>query len=413
LELVASVPQSAVCAQVNGIIPVTISENPGHDAFQWGIYRADGNPPIRCSAAGNSFHAELDIKFRAGQRLGIGPIGHISCGFDGDPMKRATVTLDTPLIWRDWHLEPNPRLDITLHDSCDLSVLRINANGIVLSKAHDQLNSYADYVSDKIRHYTDMQSLASNAWSAANKPVKLQDGIWLISNPTDVGVTSPSFSGDKLTVSAALTANPVIIFSSNAPNPANPSNLPAPHALVPANQFTAIVDGMASWKTISDQLTKNISKENYSWGPLNAQPVAVRAYGGAGVVIIAMEFKGSIKGTAYLGAKPIFDLHTNTIKFEDVDFTLATKDALGTIGGWLLQVGIPKYLESQSFNLDAPLNKLKDTLDPLLTRNLAPNLKMKGQLSDPGGVQILGLYAQNSGLVVRAKATGKVALEAQ
>jgi hypothetical protein len=38
---------------------------------------------------------------------------------------------------------------------------------------------------------------------------------------------------------------------------------------------------------------------------------------------------------------------------------------------------------------------------------------MKGQLSDPGGVQILGLYAQNSGLVVRAKATGKVALEAQ
>jgi hypothetical protein len=408
----ASYPEPTLCSVLNNAVPHTISENPsGHDCIQWGVYK---NGPVTCGGSGNDVSTTLNILFRLGQRCGVFGIGQASCGFDSDPAKRAAISVSAPVTWNGWHLEANPSINLNIQDACKITFANIDVTGMLTSKAQSAINAVSGQVSSQVKAHTDITNLASNAWKTAGNPVKLRDDVWLNLDPQDIGVTPPSVAGGEISMSAALIANPIVYFSSTAPKPVPEKPFPtAPSSIAPSNQFNVIVDGVASWAEISSQLNNAMIGKTYKWGPFSAKPTGARAYGGNGVAIIAVDFKGSITGTAYLQAKPVFNQAANTIQLKNVDFTLATKNVLATAGGWLLSVGIPAYLEAQTYSLNAPLNKLGATLTPLLNQKLSDNLILTGTVADNPPVQVLGLFVQSYGVVVRAAASGTLTVTGQ
>ncbi|SDC48442.1 DUF4403 family protein [Paraburkholderia lycopersici] len=408
----ASYSEAALCSALNNAVPRTISENPsGHDCLQWGVYK---NGSVTCGGAQNNLSSTLNILFRLGQRCGVFGIGQASCGFDNDPAKRAAISVNAPVTWVGWHLEANPAFGLNIQDACKITVANINVTSMLQNKAQGAMDAMSGQVSNQIKSHTDITGLASNAWKTAGNPVKLRDGVWLNLAPQDIGVTSPDVEGGQISMSAALVAVPVIYFSPTAPQSSPEKPFPAaPSKIAPSSNFSVIVDGVASWDEINSQLTKTLVGKDYKWGPFSAEPTGARAYGGDGIAVIAIDFKGSVTGTAYLQAKPVFNQATNTIQLKDVDFTMATKSALGTVGGWLLSAGIPAYLEAQTYSLNAPLNKLGTTLSPLLNQKLSPNLTLTGTLADTPPVQVLGLFVQSYGVVVRTAASGTLTITGQ
>jgi len=293
-------------------------------------------------------------------------------------------------------------------DECKVTALNINVTNFISGKVQGVINNLAGEAPGLIKSHTDITNIAASAWKAAGNPIKLKDDIWLNLVPQDIGVSSPDVSGGLVSMSAALVASPVIYFSSTAPNPTPEKPLPASPTNIPVSDyFTVMVDGVASWDELSRQLNSALVGKSYSWGPFSAEPTAARAYGGDKIAVVAVDFKGSIKGTAYLQATPVFNQATNTIQLQNVEFTLATKNELAGPAGWLLSVGIPAYLESQTYSLDAPLNKLGATLNPLLNQKLSPELALSGSFAvNPTPIQVVGVFVQSYGVVARVGATG-------
>jgi hypothetical protein len=412
VELQVSVPTNLICNAVNPLIPRILAENPGHPAFQYGVYRTaiDGNQtpkPLTCGGAANTLTIDMDFEFKGGQRIGIGGIGKVSCGYDGDPAKRGIAQASVPItLTPDWHLQSTPRVDVKLLDSCNLTILNINANNLILDKARPVLDDMQNKIKDQIQKNEMLKQHAQVAWDRSRQPLKLTDGVWLNLRASNIGVSVPQINGSTILVSSKLIVNPVVTFSQN--QPPNDAQLPLPpiSALQPTNTFSVTSDGKATWTYINKELNNFIHGKQYSWGIFKASIESAEVYGAGHSVVIALNLDGSIKGTAYLSATPDFDSTKNQVKLTNVTFTLETRQVLANVGAWFLKQGIEDLIAQQRYSLDVPINSIQNTINSKLPMDVGP-ARLSGSLS---GIRLVGIYVLPDSIAVRANATGTASL---
>jgi Domain of unknown function (DUF4403) len=394
-----------VCNQVSGLIPFNKIENPSHQCFQYGIYF---NPPLRCSGSGNNLHVEGTVSFRAGQRCGIGSIGHISCGFDSDPIKHAIISVDSTVAWDpSWHVDAAPKIDVQV-DKCDLSALNINATNFVKGKIQGPINQLSGRLPGLIAGATNFQPQAAAAWADLQKPVKVSANppVWLVINPQYFGMSNIGISGNAVDLALQLQSSPELVVGSDPPN--GNVSLPPLRTVPVSNSFHIPVTATASWDAASEVLNSALVGKEYEkkilFIPLaDVKVQRVTVSGSQNYVAVGVTVAGSVNGTIFLTGQPRYDEKTASFVVDNLDYTLETKSAF-KIADWILHSALRDELAAHAhFPVDQGLSAAQAQLKTALNRDLGPHITLVGTVQPISGVQLL---VEQQGLMARAVVDG-------
>ena len=217
VSFTVNLPQ--ICQQLSGLVPNTISENPGRQCLQWGVYKG---PPATCTGNGNTLQVQAEISYRAGQRCGVLGVGQASCGFDSDPIKHARIQLSSPITWNsNYSVNAQPTASFNLVDPCNVTIANIDMRSFIQSKAQRVINNLNNSLPGIVARSTNFQPKAAQLWSELLKPVKIlqNPSLWLSIHPRALTASAPKIVDNNVVLTMALQADPQIIESQTSPAP--------------------------------------------------------------------------------------------------------------------------------------------------------------------------------------------------
>ena len=224
----------------------------------------------------------------------------------------------------------------------------------------------------------------SEIWDQLQSPILLSEeySTWLIANPKDIGM-SPIMTNNRSIVSSIHVETRPAVFIGPEPQTVGTTLLPVPSFKFTPQQtdeFELRISAEVTYEEAERLAKVEMQGETYDYGSRTFTVEDIKLYGQNDKLIINTQLSGSYTGNIYLEGTPVYDERENTIKIDDLKYTLKTKNFLFKTAGWLLK---------STFK-----NRIQDTLDFYLETNLeeAKN-QFKQQLagySITNGVQLNG-----------------------
>lgn len=337
-----------------------------------------------------------------------------SCGTDGTrPRLRVVLSTDVT-VSREWTVLSKTRLKSlrplteTERDQCRVTMLQIDMTDRVVNALRPQLMKRLPDVDQKIRRF-DLRSRVERWYNLLNKSIRVRDSLWLMLAPEDVRLGGLRLEDTALVADIRLFARPMLIAG---PRPANvTSTLPA---LITASRDVGDsahlrLEGLLGYDVASATLTKELAGRRFSRYGRHITIEQVRLYPlGDGRVVLAVRVGGNVVGEAYFVGTPQVDAASRMLSVPDLDFDVATADALVQGMAWLKKADLVTQLRARARVPLAPL--LEDTREKVegaLNRDLADGVTLSGEVETG---RILGVFADPQWLIVRAEATGSLGL---
>jgi hypothetical protein len=405
---------SQVCSELNSSIPNTVSEDPGHQCLQWGVYHSR---PLQCLAVGNRFHAQVTFEYRAGQRCGFLGIGQVSCGYKPEPARLMTIHTDAVLTWDPaWHLDAFGSTGLSLDTTCEGTVFNIDLDPLVRGLAQPYVDTINSKIPGIVAGATDFRPQATAVWRRLNLPIPLGHDLYLLLHPFGIGASNPNVFGPSISLTAELFGHPELVIASSPP-PAGPlPPLPPLQTACFRNQFHIALNAFVSWKTASDLLSKRFVGKTYS-APLlkqiRVQRVAVSGHGNQALIAVTLD--GGIEGTIYLMGTPVYlpmnpTVNPNGTKeavtIPNLEFTTETRNTLLKAVTWLLHSTLRDDLRASSqFQLTEQIEDLQQQLQAALNQSVSPHFLLRGRVND---LAPRGVYVERDGVSVQMIADGRL-----
>jgi hypothetical protein len=382
--------------------PWPLTEDPGHSCIQWGVYRAQ---PITVNGIGNALTATTTVDYRGGNRCGVAGVGYASCGYDSDPTKHATIIVSADLTWDPrWYLDAKTQIKVNMDDACTVTFANINVNNMILSHILPAVNNFNSQLPGKLANVSNIQTKASSLWNTLNAPISAGPNAWLIVHPVSFEASNPNVSGNNLSLSAGLVAQPELVIDLKTP-PTVVSALPPLQTAAPTNKFHIALNGFISWDSATDILKKSMLNKEYSGGLLKHIVIKdVNVLGNGNMVLVELKLEGDINGTIFITGDPKFDAATELVQVPNLDYALETRNVLATVGDWLLHSKLRDDLVSKSqFQLTTRIGDLRAKLQSVLNQNLSAQVNLNGNVEN---VSFRGVFLENSGITAQAVADG-------
>jgi hypothetical protein len=336
-----------------------------------------------------------------------------SCGFDGDRRPGLAVEIRSPVsLARDWTLrtraqvvDVRPASDSAV-DRCEVTVLGLDLTDRVVEGARGFLEDHLDDI-DRRAARVDTRSHFERWWDILQEPIELSDSLWLAMGPQTIMRGPVSGTGDSVRVALALRASPRILLGPR-PTPL-PSTLPELDSGSIEPRLDLRVDGRADYHVGSQFLMDRLVGRELEFGGSTLRLHSVRVYGvGGGTLALEVGVSGDLRGRLYLTGTPTIDAATSRISVPDLDFDVATEEAVFGIVPALVALSLRDYLREQaSWPVDPAVQWLADWLGRGLNRDLSRDLRVVGAVDT---VQIVGVYALRDVLLVRMAAQGSASL---
>jgi hypothetical protein len=375
---------------------------PGYGAFAY-IYRFVRGP-VSVRAAGNRLVTEFpEVQYRLVVRM-TNPRGEAiegECGHAPDPPKRLRLLATSVLSWSDkWTLESETSFDEPqFDDSCRLTNLGIDGTPIVKSLVIPRLQPLAVAIDAKVRERTEARKRVEAVWRALQEPTALPPNLWLTLNPTSAEISPIRSDGDQLIrTSVNLLLRPT---ASTGPQPSvNAQPVPSlqlsPRSL---DGFHLTLPILAKYSEINRQLSEHLVGEEIPTSVgRSLKIVSAQLYGSGANLILEMGVTGAMNGKLYATGKPVVDVATHTLSFEQFNFTVETKNVLVRTASWLLHSKLLSVVEPEThIDLSDEIETLRRQLSGTLTRELVPGTWLEGSVENlraraiypvPGGVEI-------------------------
>lgn len=400
-----------LCSQLNSSIPYIISEDPGHQCFQWGCYHVP-NRPLQCSAVGNKFHAQVTLEYRGGWRCGLpGGIGYASCGYDSDPAKLATVHTDAVLTWDPaWHLDAIPSTGVNLDNSCKVTIANLPVNGLIQAKIQPAVDRFNSSIPGRVAAATNFRPQARIVWKKLDSAISIGPNMYLMVHPYAAGASNPDVSGNSISLTAELLAHPDLVISSSPPPPGKLVSLPPLQTILTGNEFHIALNGFVSWEAATKLLSKQLVGKTYSTWPfkkVRVKKIAVLGHGNE--VLIELTVGGDVDGKLYLHGTPVYwptspDGTTDVVTVPNLDFTIQTKNVLANVANWLLHSKLRDNIRAAShFKVANKVEDIQRRLQAGLNQSLSPHIQLHGTVT---GVNLRGVYVGSNGLTIQLVADG-------
>jgi hypothetical protein len=199
-------------------------------------------------------------------------------------------------------------------------------------------------------------------WRDMQKPLRLNktpEEIWIIPRPFSVAVAPVYGNARRITlpiqvafrVDTRFGAMPVVEQIEQLPRLLRRNRLPSASRL----QVLARVPYADLNRVLARRL--NQQKLDLAGGTIRIKNATV--YGGGRSLVLKADVGGAVNGTLYFRGLPAYDTLTNTLRVEDVDFDVVTKERLFATADWLLHDHLRDTLQSV---LVVPLRYEVDTL---------------------------------------------------
>ena len=186
-------------------------------------------------------------------------------------------------------------------------------------------------------------------WRDMQKPMRLSkspEEMWLVPRPFSVAVAPVSGNARRITlpvqiafrVDMRLGAMPVVEHTEPLPRLLRRNRLPE------AARLQVLV--RVPYADLNRVLARKLNQQKLDLAGGNIRIKNATVYGGGRSLILKADVSGAANGALYFRGQPAYDTLTNTLRVQDVDFDVVTKERLFATADWLLHDHLRDSLQS-------------------------------------------------------------------
>lgn len=344
----------------------------------------------------------------------IGPDVSASCGTDGT-RPRVRIVIATALdVSREWKIVSKSRvrsvqpLSETQRDQCRVTLLKIDVTDKVVSALRPQLGARLPDVDRRIGAF-DLRTRVERWYNLLNKSIRVKDSLWLVLAPDQVRLGGLRLEDSALVADVRLFAHPLLV-SGPRPAPITTTLPPLEHAVRAVGDSShLLLEGLLGYDVATALLSKELVGRKFSRFGRRIEIRQVRFFPlNDGRVALAVSVTGSMSGDAYFVGTPQLDTASRTLRVPDLDFDVATSDALVRGLAWLKKGDMVTELRRRAtVPMEPIVEETRARIENALNRDLADGVRLTGKVQTG---RLLDVVAEPQWLVVRAEAIGSLGL---
>jgi hypothetical protein len=337
-----------------------------------------------------------------------------SCGIDTErPRLRARVQ-STIGLSEQWTLRTRTRLASlrpvtdTDRDACRVTAFSIDVTDRVAGAVRGILQKELPRIDRKLRDWN-VRDRLDGWYNAMNKPIHVGDSLWLLLRPGDVRLGAMNVNDTAVVFDVRLYASPVIVSGAE---PAH-THVPLPPLREAVSEVgdsaRVLLEASIQYDVATAMLRERLVGRSFRRWSRRVRIVDVRLVPvGDGRVALGLRFDGALRGEGWLVGTPVLDVPTEQLTVPDLDFDVATGDALVRGLEFLRTDAVLSQLrESAVLPLGERLDALRVKVEGAINRDLADGVALSARLRTG---RLLDVVAMPSSLIVRAEAAGSLAL---
>jgi len=379
-------------------------------------YELERSPmQIGMDTAGAHVSSTLAYRVRAWYDPPVLPEVSFSCGTnENEPRPRLAVSLRSPLaLDRDWRIRSQIDVDRIApasdadRDRCEVTIFDYDVTGRVVDGARSAISSRSGQIDEMVAD-VDVRSDFERWWSQIARPIELDDGVWLVIDPTTVGQTGIGADQGDLQTALSLEARPRIVLGARPE--ARETPLPALATLEQADPGLSIrAEAVATWDEVTRRIRGEVVGERFSvqGRSLRVDDVVVNAVGD-GRVSVRVELNGDVRGVVFLVATPTYDVDRDEVHVDDLDFDVRTRDRLVAGAAWVARAGLIPAIRSAAVIDAGPIREwARGQVNRGFNSEISSEVRLEGTA---GPVTIEEVIAAPEALRVRTRVTGRARL---
>ncbi len=344
----------------------------------------------------------------------IGPTVSASCGTSG-PQPRIRVVITSAIdVQADWKLHTRTRVrsvapySPAIRDQCRVTMFNVDVTDRVVGAIRPLLAKELPQVDRKVAAF-DVRTRVEGFYNLLNKSIRVQDSLWLLLAPSDVRLGGIRLSDTALVADVRLVARPVLV---TGPQPAFvPRVLPplGPIQTQVGDSAHLLLEGLLGYDVASVALSKQLVGRHFSRLGRRIGVTSTRLYAlNDGRVALELGVDGALTGKAYFVGTPLLDTTSRMLTVPDLDFDVATANALVAGLAWVKKGDLVAELRRRAqVPLEPILEETRARVEQALNRQLTEGVILSGTVQTG---RLIDVAAEPRFLVVRAEATGSLGL---
>ncbi len=278
------------------------------------------------------------------------------------------------------------------------------------SKQDGITQSLDQAVKDKI----EVKKYVIDAWNSAIQPSLISEeyNTWLKISPLELQMTPVTCINNQITGQIGIKcytetvtgAKPTVNIVSNVPDLVNISKIP--------NQFQVGILSEISHEEALKVAKKMMLGQKFEFqeGKYAVTVKDMDIYGTENQLVIKTDLEGSLDGTIYFKGNPYFDEASKSIKLQNFDYDLKTKNLLAKAASWLMGGKLAKTMQASleipcAENIEMVSAELKNYMNK---KTIMKGVVLNGQLNTLKPDKI---FLTPTSIIARTMANGQLEID--
>jgi hypothetical protein len=391
-------------------------ETPGNDRLSF-AFSAERTPfQLQLNGTTATMSSVVTYGGRGWYNPPILPTVSGSCGLDNDTPPRVRITVrSTVTPTADWQLRASSSVTEIVplteesRDQCVVTFAQINVTERVLEALRGVLDKELDKVDVQLAEF-DLRARVADVWLFLGTPMRLQDSLWLVMDPTAIRLNQVRNEGTTLHTSVGITAYPRVIGGAR---PATKLRDIPPLERGDADAGLSLLsEGRIGWDVLTGILQRELTGDMIEVAGRELKIVDVTVMGlDDGRVAVGLTVSGAARGTAYLVGRPVFDTREAVLTMPDLEFDVSSRSLMVAGLAWLAGGQVEEYLRtSLRISLGSVLADGMALMERELSRDLATGVTLTTTVT---GGQVYRVRPRREALLVDAVAQGTTQMRIQ
>lgn len=360
---------------------------------------------------GNQFALATQLEFAINTRIksSVAQFGVASCGVN-ETMPRVELTMTGTVDWAeaqgDLVITPRP-WSLKWLRPCNITAFQLNVEALLdLPGIRDKVRAAMDEALQSGLRQVSLRNALTRAWPELNAPREVHPDVWLLPQPRKVSFADPHGNGRFVTTGVLVQAQPVLL-SGKKPVVKLPP-VPAPERGINGDAFYLALTGDIALSDAARLLNQQVAGKPIVADGNTVVIDDIRLYGNGDKAVIGLALSQPVRAEIFVLGKPVFDVEKNEVRFEQLEYSLGTRNFLAKSANWLLGSTFRSTLQQKArFRFDEDLaDALHDFRD--FRQDLGSGMVLKGSLQR---VRPQGLYFTQDRLLAYLQVEGRLALE--
>lgn len=294
--------------------------------------------------------------------------------------------------------------------------VEIPVSAVVTKLIQANLQDIASTIDETISKEIALDKYVVQAWNTAQTPYLLDEEYqtWLQFTPLEVSTTPITYDKRKIKLTVGLKAYTETSIG-KMPQPAAPITKAPTFKSAPtiAESFKVSLVNTVGYEEATNLAKKNFIGTEYTFkeGKYKVSIEDVTVSGSGDKLVFQIQLAGSLKGTIYLKAMPVYDPLTKAIVLGEPEFDIKTKNVLVKIAAWIFDGTLEKKIQK---DFQVPLATLladgQKSVEGAINSEYMKGVKLMGKVIHITPDQI---FVTPDGITATVMAEGKLQLLVQ